>query len=198
MSEVKVISVNPSTQTLGAINTAELENFARSLRMNEASFSIPGLKAICQFIFGVSPTAKNIASTKPAIVRIAMAALFALSAAFTFSGSFLAIAFIISGMIAIGFFERIASFCGFAMLTGLIITSFGGSALETYELTLLAAMAVGLLAVSVIGPGALSIDKFMSRSLYRTVKNRVANYREERAIKEAEMRLSYKAWSNLM
>ena len=30
MADVKVISVNPSVQTLGAINTAKLEDFARS------------------------------------------------------------------------------------------------------------------------------------------------------------------------
>lgn len=198
MSEVKVISVNPSTQTLGAINTAELENFARSLRMNEASFSLPGLKAICQFIFGVNPTAKKIASTKPAIARIVVAALFALSAYFTMSGTFFALALVFSGLIGLGCFQRIASFAGCAMLSGLIISSFGGSALETYEITLFALMAAGLLAVSVIGPGALSFDKIMSRSLYRSVNSRIAKYREERAIKDAEMRLSYKAWSNLM
>lgn len=198
MSEVKVISVNPSTQTLGAINTAELENFARSLRMNEASFSLPGLKAICQFIFGVNPTAKKIASSKPAIIRIVIAGLFALSASLTMGGSFFALSLVISGMIAVGFFERIASFSGSAMLTGLIISSFGGSAMETYELALFAVMAAGLLAVSIIGPGAWSIDKFMSSALYRNVKTCIARHREERALRDAEIRLSYKAWSNLM
>lgn len=198
MADVKVISVNPSDQTLGAINTAKLESIARSLRMNEASFSLPGLKAICQFIFGVNPTAKKIASSKPAIVRIVMAGLFVLSASFTMGGAFFALALIFSGMIAIGFFDRIASFSGFALLIGLIISSFGGSPMETYEIILFTVMAAGLLAVSIIGPGAWSIDKFMSRALYSKVKTGIARHREERALRDAEIRLSYKAWSNLM
>lgn len=206
MADVKVISVNPSVQTLGAINTAKLEDFARSLRMNEASVSFPGLEAVCRFIFGVNPIDSDRVSSKPVFVRIVTAALFAFSAytaSATFSTGlpFLTLALVISGMIAVGFFERIASFGGFAMLTGLIIYSIVNSSatvltLESTETILFVMMAGTLLAASVMGPGAISIDRIMCRALYRSIKKHIAHHREQQALHEAEIRLSYKAWRN--
>lgn len=207
MAQVNVISVNPSKQTLGALNTERIENLARSCHSGDAAIHFPGLKSVCRFAFGVGNTASNNFSAKLALVRVVAAfvlgiATMSLTSILPISANQTLIATItIGSLIALGLFERLASLAGFIALTSIIISSalgMGGLTefLSSPSNVLTAMIAFGYLALSILGPGSFSIDKILGRAVYRTVKQQIERRKVRKALHKAELRNSYKAWSS--
>lgn len=210
MAQINVISVNPSKQTLGALNIENIERVARIYQPGERSFSFPGLKSVCNFIFGLNKSVTPAFSVKLALIRTIAAGMLVLSAMTAMplevSGySLQIVSFVIAGMMLVGFFSRLVSFAAFsftAVVTGISIHE---SLLANYDIMAALAnpsimlsivIASGLLAMSILGPGRLSIDQILNRAIYKTLSAKIIEHRARRRERKAEIRLSYKAWRN--
>ena len=211
MSQVNVISVNPSTQTLGALNIESIEGVARSYNPNSTSISFPGLKTLCNFVFGLNKSITTGWSKKLAVIRTLSATLFIAASMSLRSvapfGHSLAIAAVIFGaMIFVGFFERLASIA--ASVFSVTVAAHAIPMMTTtpqiadYLLSpsiLLSIFAASImLIVSILGPGRFSVDHILNRIIYKFSSTQLANRRERNRRQEAEMRLSYKAWRSSM
>ena len=208
MAQVNVISVNPSKQTLGALNIESIEKMARSYNPNATpSLQLPGLKTLCNFIFGINRSVTAAWSKKLAIVRSLAAVLFiaisfSLSATLPFGSSLPTAAMIIGVMMILGVFERLASFAGAAycaVIAAFAIPAVSDAPMLTEHIMnpavlLCIATSCGLFVVSMFGPGRFSVDQILNTLTYKFSSAKLQQRHDRNRQRQAEMRLSYKAW----
>lgn len=208
MAQVDVISVNPSKKTLGAINIENIEQMAREYCPTTSSIKLPGFKSICNSIFGSTGTTSRLSSTKLVSVRLLSAIMligtsFCLTPAAKISFNVHLFAIVIAAMIAFGVFERLSSALAavtFGVITALSIPAVGSfhdliPYLSNPNIFLGMFTSAMMLIVAILGPGKFSLDMILKRLIYGCVRNKIVDYRRNAFLREADKRLSYKAWS---
>lgn len=203
MNRINVISVNPGQNTLGALNP---ENFVNKTRENlrytsdlyekveagaMSSHKKFGIKKRLNFFFGINSETGVKTSAKLLVSRV-------LFAAYLISWSLLSLSsvpvevvcayLVVGGLLLIGLFSRVATFCGFMASSAFVAMQFINNGILNESLSLLA---ISCLVFSLLGPGRISVDSFLRKKIFRISK--LVAIKKSRRI--AEDRLSYKAFS---
>lgn len=207
MADVKVISVNPGKNTIGALNFEFIEKVARTCRPVGKVIYNQRVKSICNSIFGINKSTTNVGSAKLLLIRAMIAAFFISLGTFNLNISSLSAEFnihlfdiVIGGMILLGFFARIASICGFihyASMAALplfgVSPSFLSLSSATPDITAISQSLIFLF-LAITGPGRYCIDQLLRNWILRIAKRKAAKRAKRKNLREAEVRMSYKAW----
>lgn len=207
MADVKVISVNPGRNTIGALNFEFIEKVARTCRPVGKVIYNQRVKSICNSIFGINKSTTNVGSAKLLLIRAMIAAFFISLGIFNLNISSLSAEFnihlfdiVIGGMILLGFFARIASICGFILFAFMAAGPlFGFSASltslssDTPDITAISQSLIFLF-LAITGPGRYCIDQLLRNWIFRIAKRKVAKRAKRKNLRKAEVRMSYKAW----
>lgn len=205
MSNERIISVNPAKATLGASNREMLERIARGCRASAPRLEGDGMKALVDFIFGINKNVSSVWSGKLIAIRCIVGAMLLASALisgidfqyFTFSN----VQLVVGVMILAGFFDRMAAITGVAFYilffiwdSPVMMATDGVQVASTLLHSPDALFAMLLVFCAIIGPGRYSIDQLIRRSIINGTKRRKEAKTASRKAKEAEIRLSYKAY----
>lgn len=207
MADVKVISVNPGRNTIGALNFEFIEKVARTCKPVGKVIHNRRVKSICNSIFGINKFTTNVGSTKLLLIRAIAAAFFMTLGILNLGINSLSDEFnihlfniVIGGMILLGFFARIASICGFIlfafMATGPLFgfsASLTSLSSDTPDITAISQSLIFLF-LAITGPGRYCIDQLLRNWIFRIAKRKVAKRAKRKNLREAEVRMSYKAW----
>lgn len=205
MGNARIISVNPGAKSLGASNPDMLKRLARGYRNATPEVSVVGPKAFADFIFGINRNVSSVWSGKLLGIRLLIGALLIVSA--LMSGVdfhyllFSNVQLVVGIMFIVGLFERMAALVGIAFYllffiwdSHLIVanntTEIVTAILHSTEILFVVLLIVG----AVVGPGRYSIDQLMRRSIVNRIKTSEAQKQAIRRQKEADARLSYKAY----
>ncbi len=207
MADVKVISVNPGKKTIGALNFEFIEKVARTCRPVGKVIHNQRVKSICNSIFGINRSTTNVGSSKLLLIRIITAAFFLTLGIFNLDVSSLSTEFnihlfniVVGGMILLGFFARIASISGFLLYAYIAIAPLLAFtppfAVTSETIPDIAAISQSLLFLflAITGPGRYCIDQLIRNRILRIAKLRSARRAKRKNLREAEVRMSYKAW----
>lgn len=210
MADVKVISVNPGKNTIGALNFEFIEKVARTCRPVGKVIHNQRVKSICNSIFGINKSTTNVGSAKLLLIRAIIAAFFMTLGILNLDITFLSAEFnihlfniVIGGMILLGFFARIASICGFilyAFMAAGPLLGVSSSSISLYSSTpVITAISQSLifLFLAITGPGRYCIDQLLRNWIFRIAKHKAAKRAKRKNLREAEVRMSYKAWKSL-
>lgn len=178
MSNVNVISVNPSKKTTGEINSEFWAKMARRCRVSETNHKLIRFKSVVNAITGINNSISAATSRKLLWTRLAIAAIFIYSAITAFSTEpaiTVAIYLSLGAVTFSGFAQRpvMIAMCAVCTITGLF-TEF--------------AIVFGILAY--FGPGIYSVDQLIRRKAFRAYKKSMLR----RARHQEEQRLTYKAF----
>ncbi len=207
MADVKVISVNPGKNTIGALNFEFIEKVARTCRPVGKVIYNQRVKSICNSIFGINKSTTNVGSAKLLLIRAMIAAFFISLGIFNLNINFLSAEFnihlfdiVIGGMILLGFFARIASICGFILYASMaalplfgVSPSFLSITAATPDITAISQSLIFLF-LAITGPGRYCIDQLLRNWILRITKRKAAKRAKRKNLREAEVRMSYKAW----
>lgn len=207
MADVKVISVNPGRNTIGALNFEFIEKVARTCKPVGKVIYNQRVKSICNSIFGINKSTTNVGSAKLLLIRAMIAAFFISLGIFNLNISSLSAEFnihlfdiVIGGMILLGFFARIASICGFILYASMaalplfgVSPSFLSLSSATPDITAISQSLIFLF-LAITGPGRYCIDQLLRNWILRIAKRKAAKRAKRKNLREAEVRMSYKAW----
>lgn len=209
MADVKVISVNPGKSTTGALNFEFIEKVARTCKPVGKVIHSQRIKAICNSVFGINKSTTNVGSTKLLLIRTITAAFFITLGVLNLDINSLSLSaefnihlfnIVIGGMILLGFFARIASICGFILYASLaalplfgVSSSFLSLSSATPDITAISQSLIFLF-LAITGPGRYCIDQLLRNWIFRIAKRKAAKRAERKNLREAEVRMSYKAW----
>lgn len=210
MADVNVISVNPSKQTLGALNFEFMHKMARTCRPMAQAIHTPRFKTVCNFIFGINKNVTPAWSAKLFFSRAIISAFFIaigiigiLSGAEGIRQAVSIFNIVIGGMLFLGFFARIASFAGFLLNASIAVSaalgytwSLSAASVATFEMAEVT-QALLLLIVAISGPGRYSIDQILRRAIFRKAKYQTLKRSRSIKYKESAIRMSYRAWGYL-
>lgn len=211
----RVISVNPSQKTVGAIKSDLLQSellatVARRCRPQEINIRSMRLKTLINLFFGINKNVNEAFSGKLLFSRCAVSVALIGFAAFTaFSTPISWIALGLGIAFLLGFQTRIIASAAtisllFASLAKIYpeISLINASAFELYMGKMASAIpfseieclltATIFAALSYFGPGRYSLDQIIRRSAFRAIKRSSIARKHRRA----EQRLSYRAYFN--
>ena len=209
MADVKVISVNPGKSTTGALNFEFIEKVARTCKPVGKVIHSQRIKAICNSVFGINKSTTNVGSTKLLLIRTITAAFFITLGVLNLDINSLSLStefnihlfnIVTGGMILLGFFARVASICGFMlyafMAAGPLLgasSSFISLSTATPVITAISQSLIFLF-LAITGPGRYCIDQLLRNWIFRIAKRKAAKRAKRKNLREAEVRMSYKAW----
>lgn len=178
MSNVNVISVNPSKKTTGEINSEFWAKMARKCRVSESNHKLIRFKSVVNAISGINNSITPATSRKLMWVRITIAAILIYSAISAFSTEpaiTVALYLSMGAVTFLGFAQRpvMIAMCAVSAISGMF-TEF--------------AIIFGILAY--FGPGIYSVDQLLRRKVFRTYKKSML----KRARHQEELRMTYKAF----
>ncbi len=209
MADVKVISVNPGIKTVGALNFEFIGKVARTCSSPVSkAVNNQRVKKVCNHIFGIDRSSTDVEATKLLLIRV-IAAVFLVALGITGLDPVQLTAdpdinifnIVIGCMILSGLFTRIASICGFLLYAFLVASQFYGlgssitatSGSATPDLALIC-MSMIFLFLAITGPGRYCIDQLLRMGIVRIAERKSDKRSQRKNLREAEARMSYKAW----
>lgn len=209
----KVISVNPSQKTIGAINTDLLASVARHCRPADINIKSMRLKTLVNLFFGINKNVNEAFSGKLLFARCAVAVILICFAAMTGFATLSAwIAVAVATTLLLGFQTRIITSLAAITMIGISIVKFypeisiinasdaeifisriaAGIPLSGIECLLTAAF---FAALAIFGPGRFSADQILRRKAFSAIKRNSVKRARQHRNQLANQRMSYRAFA---
>lgn len=188
MSDLNVISINPSQTTLGSLQPEVAERLLRVRKAGVATKRTGGSKGFLDFVWGVNPSSTRRVSGKMFAVRAMMGAYFVVISVMNFTGVAElgnCVMFALGVSMILGFFQRLVSFGGACWFGYFAVKAALVGVVDNMDIML----SLCCMAMSILGPARYSVDMLMRNVWRKSLKKRRIN-KEQKA---RTRRMSYKA-----
>lgn len=188
MSDLNVISINPSQTTLGSLQPEVVEKLLRVRKSGVAVKRASRSKGFLDFVWGVNPSSTRRVSGKMFAVRAMMGAYFVVLSLMNFSGVAElgnCVMFALGVSLILGFFQRLVTFAGACWFGYFAVMAALGGIIDNSMLM----SAIGCMAMAILGPARYSLDMLMRNVWRKSMKK----HRIQKEQKARTRRMSYKA-----